>query len=156
MQYGEAMSKAVKQTAQDDENLRPLLRSPAGSFSRRGNRSYALWMLFRYRLVGRSDDTLLNLSKMDLRGPNMASVCCPLSPPPRQQISVNAFTKNLWHMRRFFLAFPILDAVRRELSWTHYRTLLRVENDQARQYRSSAWSMGGLKSSPRADCRSAI
>jgi DUF1016 N-terminal domain len=42
--------------------------------------------------------------------------------------------KNLWHMRRFFLAFPILDAVRRELSWTHYRTLLRVETDQARQW----------------------
>ncbi len=28
---------------------------------------------------------------------------------------------NLWNMRAFFLAFPILDAVRRELSWTHYR-----------------------------------
>jgi hypothetical protein len=41
---------------------------------------------------------------------------------------------NLWHMRRFFLAFPILDAVRRELSWMHYRRLLRVETDQARQW----------------------
>ena len=27
---------------------------------------------------------------------------------------------NLWHMRSFYLAFPILDAVRRELTWTHY------------------------------------
>ncbi|NHZ95170.1 YhcG family protein [Massilia sp. CCM 8734] len=43
---------------------------------------------------------------------------------------------NLRHMRGFYLAFPIHDAVRRELSWTHYRTLLRVESDTAR-----AWYM---------------
>lgn len=41
---------------------------------------------------------------------------------------------NLRHMRGFFLAFPIRDAVRRELSWTHYRTLLRVEDDRARRW----------------------
>ena len=38
---------------------------------------------------------------------------------------------NLWHMRSFFLAFPILDALRRELTWTHYRLLLKVENEKA-------------------------
>lgn len=41
---------------------------------------------------------------------------------------------NLWHMRGFFLAFPKIDALRRELSWTHYRTLLRVENERARDW----------------------
>ncbi len=41
---------------------------------------------------------------------------------------------NLRHMRGFFLAFPKYDAVRRELSWTHYRTLLRVDNADARQW----------------------
>lgn len=41
---------------------------------------------------------------------------------------------NLWNMRGFYLAFPILDAVRRELSWTHYRSLLRVENTDARGF----------------------
>jgi len=41
---------------------------------------------------------------------------------------------NLWHMRGFFLAFPKIDALRRELSWTHYRTLLRVENERAREW----------------------
>jgi len=33
---------------------------------------------------------------------------------------------NLRHMRGFYLAFSIRDAVRRELSWTHYRLLLRT------------------------------
>ncbi len=61
---------------------------------------------------------------------------------------------NLRHMRQFFLAYPIRDAVRlefttacpatgsdsigvrRELTWTHYRLLLRVEKPEAR-----AWYM---------------
>ena len=43
-------------------------------------------------------------------------------------------TTNLRHMRGFYLAFPIRDAVRRELSWTHYRLLLRVDSPEARQW----------------------
>ncbi len=39
---------------------------------------------------------------------------------------------NLTNMRKFYLAFPILDAVRQELSWTHYRILSRVEDPQQR------------------------
>lgn len=41
---------------------------------------------------------------------------------------------NLRNMRLFYLAFPIRDAVRHELSWTHYRTLSRVENNSAREW----------------------
>ena len=41
---------------------------------------------------------------------------------------------NLRHMRAFYQAFPIRDAVRRELSWTHYRLLLRVDSAEARQW----------------------
>ena len=42
--------------------------------------------------------------------------------------------RNLRHMRGFYQAFPIWNAVRTELSWTHYRTLLRVESGHARQW----------------------
>lgn len=41
---------------------------------------------------------------------------------------------NLWHMRNFYLDFPILDALRRELTWTHYRLLLKVERADARKF----------------------
>lgn len=41
---------------------------------------------------------------------------------------------NLFHMKAFYLAFPKIDALRRELSWTHYRTLLKVENPDARGF----------------------
>jgi predicted nuclease of restriction endonuclease-like (RecB) superfamily len=42
--------------------------------------------------------------------------------------------RNLRHMRAFFLTFPIRNALRTELSWTHYRTLLRLESEAARQW----------------------
>jgi len=41
---------------------------------------------------------------------------------------------NLRYMRLFFQAFPNCDALRHELSWTHYRLLLRVEDAPAREW----------------------
>ncbi|MDP3683034.1 MAG: PDDEXK nuclease domain-containing protein [Ignavibacteria bacterium] len=41
---------------------------------------------------------------------------------------------NLRYIRKFYLLFPIRDALRHELTWTHYRLLLKVETDTAREY----------------------
>jgi predicted nuclease of restriction endonuclease-like (RecB) superfamily len=41
---------------------------------------------------------------------------------------------NLTNMRKFHLAFPILDALRQELSWTHYRLICRLETQHKRNY----------------------
>jgi len=41
---------------------------------------------------------------------------------------------NLRNMRMFYLTFPKCDALRHELSWTHYRLLLRVEKEKARSF----------------------
>lgn len=42
--------------------------------------------------------------------------------------------RNLRRMRVFYQAYPIWTAVRSELSWTHYRILLQVENPEARDW----------------------
>ncbi|MFC0323168.1 YhcG family protein [Gallibacterium melopsittaci] len=42
--------------------------------------------------------------------------------------------RNLRNMRAFYLTFPIRNALRTELSWTHYRSLIRIENPQAREW----------------------
>ena len=57
---------------------------------------------------------------------------------------------NLRNMRLFFKAFPIRDSLRHELSWTHYRQLIRVENAEARKFylkeaADSAWSSRQLE-----------
>ena len=57
---------------------------------------------------------------------------------------------NLRYMRLFYQAFPKRDALRHELSWTHYRTLLRVEGQAAREWYareaiSQNWSTRALE-----------
>jgi predicted nuclease of restriction endonuclease-like (RecB) superfamily len=42
--------------------------------------------------------------------------------------------RNLRNMRAFFQLFPNRNALRSELSWTHYRLLLRVDAADARQW----------------------
>ncbi|MDP4239437.1 MAG: PDDEXK nuclease domain-containing protein [Bacteroidota bacterium] len=41
---------------------------------------------------------------------------------------------NLRNMRSFYLAFPIRDTLRHELSWSHYRLLCRLDSETKRQY----------------------
>jgi hypothetical protein len=41
---------------------------------------------------------------------------------------------NLRNMRSFYNVFPICDALRHELSWTHYRLLIRLENSEKINY----------------------
>ena len=41
---------------------------------------------------------------------------------------------NLKYMRQFYLTFPNGHALRDELSRTHYRLLMKVENDEAREF----------------------
>ena len=42
--------------------------------------------------------------------------------------------RELRRYRQFYLLFQKWDALRPELTWTHYRTLIRVENERARLY----------------------
>ena len=42
--------------------------------------------------------------------------------------------RNLQQMKKFYLLFPNANAVRSQLTWTHYRSLLRVENPDAREW----------------------
>ncbi len=41
---------------------------------------------------------------------------------------------SLQNMRRFYLAYPISSALRRELTWTHYRTLMRLDSAERRAF----------------------
>lgn len=58
--------------------------------------------------------------------------------------------RNLWHMKDFYLMFPKVNALRSELTWTHYRLLLKVENENARNFYlqetiNSRWSTRELE-----------
>lgn len=66
-----------------------------------------------------------------------------------EEFGVGFDVTNLRNMRQFYLCFPIRDAVRRELSWTHYRALIRIDNPQARGWYTQeaaeqGWSVRAL------------
>lgn len=57
---------------------------------------------------------------------------------------------NLRNMRQFFLAFPIHYTLCSELSWSHYRLLMRIENSSARAWymqeaAQQSWSVRALE-----------
>ena len=41
---------------------------------------------------------------------------------------------NLRYMRQFYITFPNCDALRHNLSWTHYKKIIKVTNPTAREY----------------------
>ena len=61
------------------------------------------------------------------------------------------FTRvNLFAMRKFNLSFSKVQTLCEQLSWSHYRPLITVENEEARQYyaeecRKSLWSVRELQ-----------
>lgn len=57
---------------------------------------------------------------------------------------------NLRKMRQFYCAYPIRDTLCPELSWSHYRLLMRVPNEKERAFYAeecakSAWSVRQLE-----------
>ncbi len=57
---------------------------------------------------------------------------------------------NLRKMRQFYCTFPIRDTLCLELSWSHYRLLMRVSDEKARNFyieecAKSAWSVRQLE-----------
>lgn len=57
---------------------------------------------------------------------------------------------NLKYMRQFYIAFPNRHALSDQLSWTHYRMLLKVEDEKARNFyllesEKSNWSTRQLE-----------
>ena len=56
---------------------------------------------------------------------------------------------NLRNMRRFYLTFPIQDALRPELSWTHYRSLMKVNDAKARAFYLEECAKAGWSSRQR-------
>ena len=51
-----------------------------------------------------------------------------------QDLGKGFSVSNLKNMRQFYLMYPNRHAVRSELSWTHYRALMRIDNPKAREW----------------------
>lgn len=57
--------------------------------------------------------------------------------------------QSLWNIRQFYQTFPILSTLWRELTWSHYKLLIRIKDEKARQWYgeeavSQNWSVRAL------------
>lgn len=68
----------------------------------------------------------------------------------QQEFGAGFDERNLRLMRQFYEVYPKWNAVRSELSWTHYRLLMRIKEDEKREYYmqeciNCAWSSRQLE-----------
>ena len=110
------------------ENIRMAIREARRSVATAVN----VAMVAAYWNIGRM------IVEEEQEGKERAAYGDKLIPRLAEQLSVEfgkGFSQaNLKNMRQFYLTFPIRDAVRSELSWTHYRLLMRVANERARGF----------------------
>lgn len=68
----------------------------------------------------------------------------------QQEFGKSFSIRNLQQMKKFYVIFPIANALCSQLTWTHYRALLRIENEEARKWYmdecvKSGWSSRQLE-----------
>lgn len=51
--------------------------------------------------------------------------------------------RNLYQMRQFYLAFPIVNTLCAQLSWSHYRRLMRIPDQKQREFYMHAAAQDG-------------
>ena len=52
----------------------------------------------------------------------------------QQEFGTGFSVRNLQQMKKFYVTFQNANALRSQLTWTHYRALLKVENKAARDW----------------------
>lgn len=52
----------------------------------------------------------------------------------RLAVDIGILERNIYFMYQFYKAYPILNAVRSELSWTHYRILISLKSQKEREF----------------------
>ena len=85
-----------------------------------------------------------------LRAQYGKSVLLEVSEKLQDEFGAGFSVRNLQQMKKFYVMFPNTNALRSQLTWTHYRALLRVEDDAARSWYMeecvrSAWSSRQLE-----------
>jgi len=122
------LAKAVSEKETAYGRIRAIIENARGNIARAVNSE----MVTAYWYIGKE------IVEEEQRGKKRAEYGKKLIETLSQKLS-DDFGKgfdatNVWNMRKFYQIYPILDAVRRELSWTHYRILMRIDKREGRSF----------------------
>lgn len=98
------------------------------------NKAYSsvnFFMVEAYWNVGRY---IAEAGEDDKRGKYGASLLKYISENLTKEFGTGFDESNLRRMRQFYLAFPIRDTLCHELSWSHYRQLMKIKNDDRKKF----------------------
>ena len=126
------MKKLVKQEMADSTSLVNTLRDLIRQARQQVLRSVDIIQVQTYWQIGR------HIVEFEQDGQARADygkrLLANLADALTQEFGKGFDERNLRNMRAFFQCFPNWNAVRSELSWTHYRLLLRVDSPEARNW----------------------
>lgn len=88
-------------------------------------------MLFTYWNIGKMIVEEQGGSRKAKYGNNLI---CELSKKLTFDFGKGFDERNLRKVRQFYLMYPIWDSVRPELTWTHYRTLIKIKEQNIRKF----------------------
>ena len=138
------MAKIIEVDSQRNmEELYANVRSILASARQRAYTAVNFAMLESYWLIGQQ------IVENELRGAARAEygkgVLKELAERLTAEFGKGFDESNLRYMRLFYRSFPIRDTLRHELTWSHYRRLLSIENEPARLWymneaADSVWS----------------
>jgi len=110
------------------ERIRKIIEDARGNIARAINTE----MVLAYWLIGR--EIVREEQRGKLRADYGKAVLSNLSERLTVDFGKGFDESNLRNIRQFYIMYPKRDALRHELSWTHYRILMRVDNPQARSF----------------------
>ena len=119
------------QTIQNNENLYASIANVLNEARGKVYRTVNFAMVQAYWEIGRliTEDELQG-QRADYGKEMMKNLASRLT----QEFGKGFDESNLRYMRLFYKAFPICDTLRHELTWSHYRRLLSVDNEKARTW----------------------
>ena len=128
---------------QNMERLYAIVRSILASARQRAYTAINFAMVESYWLIGQQ--IVEHEQQGEARATYGAGVLKELSERLTKEFDKGFDESNLRYMRLFYRSFPIRDTLRHELTWSHYRRLLSIENEPARLWymneaADSAWS----------------
>lgn len=99
------------------------------------NKSYAAInsaMIYAYWSVGKQ--IIENEQKGDFRGEYGKNILVDLSARLTEEFGKGFTVRALQLMKKFYVLFPNTNALRSQLTWTHYRILLKVKDEETRNW----------------------
>ena len=117
-----------------DKNINPIFEEIKGLINISRNRVYTTVNTEMLNLYWNIGKIIMEIQKGDERANYGEAILDKLSERLTDEFGKGFSAKNLRTMRKFYLIYPIWKTVSSKLSWSHYLELIKIEEENKRQF----------------------